>query len=669
MGTIYKVRHRLLDEIRVIKVMRSQLGADEELKQRFTLEAKTLTRLRHPNIGEVIDFALDADGTAYIVMEFIDGVNLSELLKVSGPPGLALTLDIAHQALLALGYLHRKNIVHRDVAPDNLMVTLDEEHKPHVKLIDLGIAKALDRTVELTSTGVFLGKVKYCSPEQLGGVPKGETLDGRSDLYSLGIVLYQVLTGQLPFAGESPRELFAAHLFKPPAPFSETDPNGLVPEEARVLVLKALEKKRDDRFATAEEFDREILALRSRFGGADDPDATMRLLTKVRGTPEISRETVTPSAQERLNLQFLSQTTPSRHEQSSLTAVPTVTRSAGRTAHPAATQTPSAEAAPAELRPAPPTIGEAPAPKPRRALFLLLAAGALAVVLAVLLFRPSPQEGTGPTSVRPTAAPVIRATPVPRPTSPPRITPQATPMASEQSAAEASGQMRPAAEVARSRASTARFAAERAGAPELASKLYDRARRKQSEGLSFFGREDYAAAQEAFASATQLFENAGTSASSAPKRSTQPPVVVAQIQPTAQPEPVRPAATLPRPEPARPPTAPPKEVRNEAFERERMIRETIRRYEKALNTLDVDLHTQVYPSVERGRIQAAWDGLRSQAFEFEIREIRNGGTRAEVHGYEKRVAVPRIGSEQRFSGERVIQLEKRRESWVIVGLK
>jgi serine/threonine protein kinase len=97
MGTIYKVRHRLLDEVRVVKVMRPQIGADEELKRRFTQEAKTATRLKHPNIGAILDFALDSDGMAYIVMEFIDGVNLTELLRASGAPGVPMTLELAHQ--------------------------------------------------------------------------------------------------------------------------------------------------------------------------------------------------------------------------------------------------------------------------------------------------------------------------------------------------------------------------------------------------------------------------------------------------------------------------------------------------------------------------------------------------------------------------------------------
>ena len=310
MGTIYKVRHRLLDEVRVVKVMRPQIGADEELKRRFTQEAKTATRLKHPNIGAILDFALDSDGMAYIVMEFIDGVNLAELLRASGTPGVPMTLELAHQALLALAFLHRKNVVHRDVAPDNLMLTYDEDGRPQLKLIDLGIAKPLDNTINLTSTGVFLGKLKYSSPEQLGGLTAGETLDGRSDVYSLGVVLYELLTGRLPFPGDSPRELLAAHLFKEPIPFSVTDPNHRVPEPVRAMVLKAMDKERGRRFASAEEFDREILALQQNLAPFYDPDATHRILAKVRESKGLPKDTVTPSAQDRLDRHFLAQGTP-----------------------------------------------------------------------------------------------------------------------------------------------------------------------------------------------------------------------------------------------------------------------------------------------------------------------------------------------------------------------
>ena len=309
MGTIYRVRHRLLDEVRVIKVMRPHAVADKDLKRRFFEEARTATRLKHPNICTILDFALDDEGTAYLVMEFIDGVNLSELLGVKGPPGIALALEIAHQTLLALGYLHRKNVVHRDIAPDNIMVSRTEDGKPLVKLVDLGIAKVADAPTEMTQTGVFLGKLRYASPEQFGALEPGQKLDGRSDLYSLGVVLFELVTGVRPFSGESPPELLRAHLFSPPMPFSEADPMSRVPAELRATILKALEKKRENRWANAEELDREIQALQRRNERKEDLDSTVAFLSSI---PKIEppERPFTPSAQGRLDRQFGPQTTP-----------------------------------------------------------------------------------------------------------------------------------------------------------------------------------------------------------------------------------------------------------------------------------------------------------------------------------------------------------------------
>ena len=305
MGTIYRVRHRLLDEIRVVKVLKPAALADEEMKRRFVEEARTATRLKHPNICTIHDFALDEEGKAYLVMEFIDGVNLADLLPSRGPRGLGLSLDVAHQTLGALAYLHRKNVVHRDIAPDNLMLTRDERGLPLVKVIDLGIAKTLDTPGGMTSTGVFLGKLKYASPEQFGALPAGEKLDGRSDLYSLGVVLYEMLTGAYPFHGVSPSELLRAHLFDPPLPFSGTDRDGKVPPEVRGAVLKALQKKREDRFASAEEFDQDVVALQRRYSRPDDLDDTAQIISRLREAPGVSSDrTITPSAQDRLDRQF-----------------------------------------------------------------------------------------------------------------------------------------------------------------------------------------------------------------------------------------------------------------------------------------------------------------------------------------------------------------------------
>src|SRR5262249_50584979 len=197
MGAVYKVRHRLLDEVRVVKVVRPQ-NEGKSATERFLHEAKIAIRLRHPNAAVLHDFAVDEEGTAFIVMEFIDGWSLLELLQGYGPPPLSLSLETARQGLRALAYLHRQQIVHRDISPDNLMLTRDGEGQPLVKLIDLGIAKAVGVSGGLTTTGVFLGKPRYASPEQF----EGRGIGPQSDLYSFAVVLYELLTGRCPVHGQ-----------------------------------------------------------------------------------------------------------------------------------------------------------------------------------------------------------------------------------------------------------------------------------------------------------------------------------------------------------------------------------------------------------------------------------------------------------------------------------
>jgi serine/threonine protein kinase/tetratricopeptide (TPR) repeat protein len=253
MGAVYRVRHRLLDEVRVIKVMRPHLASDPTLRARFLREAKVAIRMRNRNLAQLYDFTVDDDGYAFIVMEHIKGPNLVDLVKASGPPSLGLTLEIACQALDVLGYLHRKGVIHRDIAPDNLILTRDEEQRPLVKLIDLGIAKTAKTDENLTAVGTFLGKVRYTSPEQLTS-REGAGVDRRSDLYSLAIVVYEMLTGCSPIPGSGTTALIAAHLTRPPIGFDTTDPTGAVPEGVRQAVLRCLAKSPADRFDDAAAF-------------------------------------------------------------------------------------------------------------------------------------------------------------------------------------------------------------------------------------------------------------------------------------------------------------------------------------------------------------------------------------------------------------------------------
>jgi serine/threonine protein kinase len=325
MGAVYKVRHRLLDDVRVIKMMRPQLVADEEFKARFQREARVAIQLRHPNIAHLIDFTIDEeDGTAFIVMEFIAGMTLEEVLRHSGPPPLGLALEIGQQSLRALACLHEKGFVHRDISPDNLMLTADADGQPLVKLIDLGIAKILGSGAgtgqgNLTGTGIFLGKVRYSSPEQFG-TEGAAMVDARGDLYSLGIVLYELLTGKYPIQGRDPSSLIAGHLFRPPLDFAESDPGGRVPPALRALVLRVLAKEPAQRFATARELGA-ILAQSRAPGDIADGDLR-RALTRLPGGTVRVPLTPPGSTQDRLNAQFGLHTTPSGHGDGGKTVAP-----------------------------------------------------------------------------------------------------------------------------------------------------------------------------------------------------------------------------------------------------------------------------------------------------------------------------------------------------------
>jgi serine/threonine-protein kinase len=257
MGAVYLVRHRLLGELRVVKVLRAQLALDSDLRARFLREARMASQLRHPNIAQLYDFSVDEQGNAAIVLEYIDGVTFEDLRHDPAGKDLAFVLDLAGQGLRALGFLHRRGFVHRDISPDNLMVTLDVDGHPLVKLIDLGIAKNLRPEVEGTVTQAYFGKPRYSSPEHLAV----KLIDNRSDLYSFAILLYELLTDRHPVPGDDIASLIAGHLFRPPLSFAESDPQGRLPASLRALVLTALAKEPADRPATAELFAESLAAI------------------------------------------------------------------------------------------------------------------------------------------------------------------------------------------------------------------------------------------------------------------------------------------------------------------------------------------------------------------------------------------------------------------------
>jgi serine/threonine protein kinase len=255
MGEVFKARHLHLDAFRCIKIMKASLLADETFRARFLREARLATQIHHPNIAVVHDFFLGEDGS-YLVTEFIDGSTVRQWSGAYGAFPVAVAADVATQVLAGLDYIHRRGLLHRDISAENVMLAYDGDDCLAAKIIDLGVAKDTSGDGETTQTGMLIGNPKYMSPEQLGFIPDGEQIDGRADLYSLGVVLYEMLLGLPPFASETPQGYIMKHLTQPPPSFAAKATKGTLdcPPELEVVVFRALEKDRNRRFPDARSF-------------------------------------------------------------------------------------------------------------------------------------------------------------------------------------------------------------------------------------------------------------------------------------------------------------------------------------------------------------------------------------------------------------------------------
>jgi serine/threonine-protein kinase len=308
MGEVYKVLHVHLNSIRVIKLMRANIASDPGAHERFLREARLATKIHHHNVATLFDFSTLEDGSFYMVWEYIEGTNLHELIDQRGPLSPKYAGKLASQALMGLDSVHRAGIVHRDISPENLMITRDDEGEEHVKVIDLGIAKSSGAEDNNTKTGMFVGKWKYCSPEHLGMLPPGERIDGRADIYSFGIVLYEMLTGVPPFQADTPHAYLMMHSQERPRAIRDANPLAAAAPELEALIFRSLEKDRNRRFATAREFGQAIdaiLPLLSDTAGATAPlpsnaEITDEATRVSRLEPEIPQDaptivTVTPA--------------------------------------------------------------------------------------------------------------------------------------------------------------------------------------------------------------------------------------------------------------------------------------------------------------------------------------------------------------------------------------
>ncbi len=251
MGAVYAAVHTLLGRRAAVKVLLAELSRDQAQVQRFFNEARAATAIKHPSIVEIYDFGWAADGSAYIVMELMDGEPLSARLKRIGRLSVAQAATIARQAATALAAAHRAGIVHRDLKPDNVFLVPDAEVAggERVKLLDFGVAKlAAPGAASRTTTGAIMGTPRYMSPEQCEGA---RAVDHRTDLYALGCVLFEMVAGRVPFISDGVGGLIGMHLHVPPPRLRELAP--AAPAELEAIVARLLAKTPDDRYQTADE--------------------------------------------------------------------------------------------------------------------------------------------------------------------------------------------------------------------------------------------------------------------------------------------------------------------------------------------------------------------------------------------------------------------------------
>ena len=410
MGEVYKVEHTYLGAIRVIKVIRPQISDSRDAHDRFLREARLATKVQHSNVATLHDFSALPDGAHYMVWEFIDGENLAERIRRRGtlPPREAV--HIAIQALEGLDAIHRAGIVHRDISPENLMLTRGDDGAEHLKIIDLGVAKSDGTGDVATQTGIFVGKLRYASPEHLGFLPDGEKIDGRADLYSMAIVLYEMLAGRPPFEATSPHQYLVLHSRETqfePLQLPANLPGG---EELQRVMRRALEHDRNKRYATAREWIAALESVERALPPPFDAEATMRVTPAPAPLVDAGLGTETIAATTRNPFY-----TPSPRTTLAATTAP-ATQVAPKTPTTSTTSTTSTPAyappaAPRTRPQAPPTVIEPlPPPKPWRSVGLIAIVVVLAVgAVAIAYFRSKPAD----VESQQAAAPAVTAAAMP----------------------------------------------------------------------------------------------------------------------------------------------------------------------------------------------------------------------------------------------------------------
>ncbi|MBI2895664.1 MAG: serine/threonine protein kinase [Deltaproteobacteria bacterium] len=255
MGVVYTATHAKLGKRMALKILRSEMSQDADLVSRFTQEARAASAIGSEHITDVTDFGDLPDGSTYFVMEYLEGVPLSGAMKKTGPIDPAKAVHIMAQICKALGAAHAGGIVHRDLKPDNVFLIRRGDRDDFVKILDFGIAKVGGAVGPRTRSGMIFGTPHYMSPEQAAG----NLVDPRADIYAAGVILFQMLTGQVPFDADSFMGILTKHMFEDAPRMDSVRPDEARPLELEAIVSKAMAKRPEDRFQTMEEFRRALL--------------------------------------------------------------------------------------------------------------------------------------------------------------------------------------------------------------------------------------------------------------------------------------------------------------------------------------------------------------------------------------------------------------------------
>jgi serine/threonine-protein kinase len=398
MGAVYQAEHALIEKRIALKVLFPELTRRPDLVARFLQEAKAASRIGHENVIDISDFGQSPEGFVYIAMEYLDGQDLGQVLKVKGPLPWHRARPILMQIAKALRAAHEHGIIHRDMKPENVFLIQREGRPDFVKVLDFGIAKSVNQDGDaprLTQAGMIFGTPEYMSPEQA----QGQTPDHRVDVYALGCLMYHLLTGDVPFRAENFMGILTKHMLEPVVPLRRRNPGMAIPADVEAVCLRALEKDRDRRW--------------------QDMDQFYRALGHAGGEPFETSGVYTPSPDVRFPV--LPQPNPRVRE-----------------SRPAADD--AAPSAPLAVPSTSPTGGHFDDERPvvRKAAGLKLGGAfvgvAIAAVLVVLALRPSPKvessgspAATAPAPAASAASPAQAAVAPPPPTIPPPPAPAAKP--------------------------------------------------------------------------------------------------------------------------------------------------------------------------------------------------------------------------------------------------